>query len=103
MRRPISRDGDTLPAASLCLRSALPATLCFIHFRRSWQRALETKKFLRLFGKVMVYSPRGLAARFCGFRLSLKLLVPRRNGAMNLGEIAVDSPGDTEPRMYLSQ
>jgi hypothetical protein len=48
MRRPMSRDGGGLHAASLCLRSALPATLCFIHFRRSWQRELETKKFLRL-------------------------------------------------------
>ena len=45
MRRPMSRDGGALPAASLCLRSALPATLCFIHLGRSWQREMETKKF----------------------------------------------------------
>ena len=30
------------------LRSALPATLCFIHLGRSWQREMETKNFLRL-------------------------------------------------------
>ena len=29
--------------------------------------------------------------------------MPRRNGAVNLGKIAGNSPGDTEPRMYLSQ
>jgi len=44
----MSRDGGALPAASLCLGSALPATLCFIHFWRSWQRELETKKFMKL-------------------------------------------------------
>lgn len=38
-------DGGAHPAA---FRSALPATLCFIHFGRSRQREMETKKFLRL-------------------------------------------------------
>ena len=47
MRRLMFRDG-AVPAATLCLRSALPATLCFNHFGRSWQPGLETKKFLRL-------------------------------------------------------
>jgi hypothetical protein len=48
MRGPMSRDGGAHPAARLCLSSALPATLCFIHCGRSWQREMETKKFLRL-------------------------------------------------------
>jgi len=74
MRRPMSRDGGVLPAAR-CLRSALPATLCFIHFGRSWQRELETKKFLRLSRQDY-----GLfAARIC-FKPQLLLLSECRCG-----------------------
>ena len=46
-------------------------------------------------------TPQGCA--ICSLNPPLKLPVPRRNGAINLGKIAVDSPGDTKPRMYLSQ
>ena len=40
--------GASTPRPGHALRSALPATLCFIHLGRSWQRKMETKKFLRL-------------------------------------------------------
>jgi hypothetical protein len=46
-------------------------------------------------------TPRACAVRRC--RPPLKFPVSRRNGAVNLGKIATDSLGDTEPRMYLSQ
>ena len=47
-------------------------------------------------------TPRAYAVR--RFRLPLKFPVPRRNGAVNLGKIAVrNSLCDAEPRMYLSQ
>ena len=36
------------PWPGYAFRSALPATLCFIHLGRSWQREMETEKFLRL-------------------------------------------------------
>jgi len=62
MRMPMSRDGGVLPAAARCLRSALPATLCFIHFGPILATRTGNKEVPAAFpGKIMVYSRQGYA------------------------------------------
>ena len=65
------------PRPGHALRSALPATLCFIHLGRSWQREMETKKFLRLsrqdyglFAAKICFKSQKLFRQFRGMEIS---------------------------------